>query len=457
MRIDYLCAEYGRRLILAKKAARRGFQVRVFCYCLASLVLSGVTYAEEGQLPKKYYSTFGYAGFDPQLACVSIVTAFWGTAYSGVTVRAIVPPRRVYCQGSYYGNPVSDILAFTHQWMCSDGITYQDVDVPVANCKCDGSSDPSCVKEETYTIQLEPKSATLEPSTAALNTKTAQDFIVTVTGDKNGVKAGATITIKADVEQGSGGHIHTDNLQRPKGYLGRDLSATLCDPNALQPQACITGTTDAKGQFAFVFSAPEPSGKHTITATCDVCKNNQDQAKISVKVEGLVSLSGNSTDYVLVGDTPTHSDNHYLTPTAKALAERLAIEYRKKFPKDPRLHFNDASLIDGGVLDICTEKETSEDCAYYLHYAPICELQPNGTYACSWSRPHIEHRRGSVIDVRANNIKPKAPNYSTSIPKRNEQEFLDLAYKLGINTGSRPHSPNSSNRHWHIRLLGVAE
>jgi hypothetical protein len=161
----------------------------------------------------------------------------------------------------------------------------------------------------------------------------------------------------------------------------------------------------------------------------------------------------------LVGGTTTHSDNHYLTSSAKALAERLAIEYRRKFPKAPRLHFNDASLIEGGVLDICTGRETTAGCASetYQHYVPMCELQPNGTYACSWSRPHIEHRRGSVVDVRANNVDSGAANYATSIPTRNEMEFLRMANRLGIRPGTDPHSPNSSNRHWHIRLLGVAE
>lgn len=190
-----------------------------------------------------------------------------------------------------------------------------------------------------------------------------------------------------------------------------------------------------------------------------MCKGNEDKADVKVMVAGLVSLTGNATDYVLVGTTSTHGDNHYLTPTAKAVAEILASKYREKFPKDPPLHFNDASLVEGGAFDICTGRETAEGCATvsYKNIVPMCQLQSNGSYSCSWSRPHAEHRRGTVIDVRANNVVPGKANYATSIPSRNEKEFLKLAGRLGIKTGADPHSPDSSNRHWHIKLLGAAE
>lgn len=317
-----------------------------------------------------------------------------------------------------------------------------------------------CQPPETYTLSLDQKSATLEPAnTAAQNVKTSHTFTVTVTSNTTQQpKAGAKVTIKADVKQSSGGHDHTDDLHRPKGYLGNNQSVALCDPNAVQPQACITGTTDDKGQFSFTFTSTEVSGEHAVIATCDVCGGNQDQANVTVKVAGLVSLPANSTDYVLVGRTTTHSDNHYLTASAKIVAEQLARQYHKRFPTAPLLHFNDASLKEGGAFDICTGQETTGGCATatYHGYVPLCQLQPNGSYSCAWSRPHAEHRRGSVIDVRANNIVPGAGNYATSIPSRNEKIFLDLAMKLQIGTG-KPHSPTSSNRHWHIRLLGVAE
>ena len=315
-----------------------------------------------------------------------------------------------------------------------------------------------CVTE-TYTLTFDQKSATLEPAnTAAQNVKTSHTFTVTVTSNTTQQpKAGAKVTIKADVKANSGGHDHHD-ANRPKGYLGNNQSVALCDPNAVQPQACITGTTDDKGQFSFTFTSTEVSGEHTVIATCDVCGGNQDQANVTVKVAGLVSLSANSTDYVLVGRTTTHSDNHYLTASAKIVAEQLARQYHKRFPTAPLLHFNDASLKEGGAFDICTGQETTGGCATatYHGYVPLCQLQPNGSYSCAWSRPHAEHRRGSVIDVRANNIVPGAGNYATSIPSRNEKIFLDLAMKLQIGAG-KPHSPTSSNRHWHIRLLGVAE
>lgn len=118
--------------------------VRVTCYCIVSFMLSvssGTSYAQtvpaipiSSQLPEKYFATYGYSGYDPQQACVSITTAFYGTAFSSVSLRTIVPPRTVYCQGSYYGQPVGDSTSFKHQWKCADGSGYQDADVPLANC-----------------------------------------------------------------------------------------------------------------------------------------------------------------------------------------------------------------------------------------------------------------------------------------------------------------------------------
>lgn len=313
--------------------------------------------------------------------------------------------------------------------------------------------NPSTGKCEhpTYTVKLDRESATLEPSgTSAQNVQTSQTFIATVEDNDHNPKSGAVVTVRAEVKAKSGGHDHDDD-KRPKGYLGSTQGVSLCDPAQAQPQSCIKGTTNEKGEFSFSFASPEASGTHTITATCEECNGGEAKANITVKIPGLVPLSASSQDYVLVGSRTTHSGNHYLTPAAKAVAEALAKQYHERFPNAPLLHFNDASLKDGGVLDICTGQETASGCASqsYKRYVPMCQLQPNGVYACSWSRPHIEHRRGTVIDIRANGS-------ATSIPRRNEKRFLIIADRLGINTGI-PHSPGSSNRHWHFRLTGAAE
>jgi len=84
------------------------------------------------------------------------------------------------------------------------------------------------------------------------------------------------------------------------------------------------------------------------------------------------------------------------------------------------LYLNDASLIWGGVFDLDAD----------------------------WEDPHEEHKRGSVIDIRAN-------SKTGAIPPINFDKFIKLAKYYGAH--ARIHSPGSSNQHFHVRLLNREE
>jgi YD repeat-containing protein len=103
------------------------------------------------QLPQRNFTTYGYdviGAPDPQRACVSIFTAFYGNAYSGVTFRGITAPRTVECQAAfYYGGPTSAKVSFQHVWSCPGATGWQDVDVPVANCPT-----YSCPPNQNWTL-----------------------------------------------------------------------------------------------------------------------------------------------------------------------------------------------------------------------------------------------------------------------------------------------------------------
>ena len=60
-----------------------------------------------------------------------------------------------------------------------------------------------------------------------------------------------------------------------------------------------------------------------------------------------------------------------------------------------------------------------------------------------WTPPHAEHRRGTVIDMRANGA-------SDAIPAKNYKRFEDLVNRLGMND-------LHEKDHFHVRLLGIAE
>lgn len=216
--------------------------------------------------------------------------------------------------------------------------------------------------------------------------------------------AGVPVKLKVDVTPFSGGHQH--NESRPNGGINGTTDTAL-------------GTTQATG-FPFSFIAPAPAGEHKITASCtDRTCTQEGPNVIEVKVPGLVSL-GASGFYGLIGVTGSHPDNHYLTLAAREKAGQLARRYRELFPTDPVLQYNDASLVWGGLFDISGH----------------------------WQPPHREHRRGTVIDVRANG----APG---AIPSINYRDFTELAEEDGAH--ARLHSLGTPNQHFHVRLMGVAE
>ena len=234
---------------------------------------------------------------------------------------------------------------------------------------------------------------------------------------------GAIVHLRIDAVPNSGGHTHgDDNSPLRRGKL-----------SGVGPEIVATVPTGPDGVFGFTFNAPSVSGAYQITASCDDRPCVQVGAKtVDVKVDGLFTLAALSA-YNFAGGTAAHPDNHYLILTAAAVAQRLAIHYRNTFPTSPVLTYNDASLNWGGTFDIT--------CA-------------SGASPCNWASPHSEHKRGVVMDVRANRT-------VDAIPVANYKKFRQLVRMLG----GDPHyecDPAQAHtkpctEHFHVRLLGRAE
>jgi hypothetical protein len=258
----------------------------------------------------------------------------------------------------------------------------------------------------TYTLTLTPSQATIE-------TGKSYTFTATVTNQDGGVPSQPIpVSVKVDVDPTSGGHDHGE------AYAKRDKGA-------ISP-------TGGANLLNITFTSTEVSGTHIITATCDLCTNGPQTAKADVKVDGL-EIIPSSPFYVFIGETDKHTDNHYLTREAAAVLWRIAVSYQveQQFKlQDPAtgkftvippvLHLNDASLKWGGLFDIPGK----------------------------WMNPHAEHRRGTVVDVRANNL-------DTAIPSQNFKEFESLAADFGADAHFE--SPSIERRHVHLRLLGREE
>lgn len=282
-----------------------------------------------------------------------------------------------------------------------------------------------CEPPETYTITLKPDRTTIEPSTNLGLTVTVENQ------DHQPPKNPVQVKISLKVDHKSGGHDHGDST-RPRGGIN--------SKDCVSDDTCVTlsiGGPGSSGSTSITFNARDASGEHTIAATCDKCSNGPQEAKVDVKVKESQqpdwdTITASPTEYALIGGETgkTHHDNHYLTGKARENLLALVDEYNKAFPSGPLLQLNDASLVWGGRFDI------------------------NG----KWSGAHSNHRRGVVIDIRANQD-------VTAIPQARFDQFEAMAKKSGayadlhcafsgkyicpaclLDTGP--------NRHYHVRLLG---
>ncbi|MFZ5502335.1 MAG: hypothetical protein ACOY3V_02205 [Pseudomonadota bacterium] len=294
-----------------------------------------------------------------------------------------------------------------------------------AGAQLDAAGTACVPQPEQYTLTLNAPAGDIEPVGAPAGSTSKAMSARVVNRQTGAPKAGAVVRILLDAVASTGGHAHHDD-RRPKGSLSGCAAVSGLPGN----YSC---TTDPDGYANFTFNATPVSGTHTIAATCTslTCINDTapNPAAQDVKVPGLSPILA-SPFYAFVGATDSHPDNHYLTPQAEAVLKRIAVSYRfeRRFGLGGiplPLTLNDASLVWGGVFD----------------------------YTGNWNQPHVEHRRGTAIDVRANNAAGAIPS---GRPKR---EFIKLlrSFRVFRNNGVDFLHENigTNNEHFHIRLLGV--
>ena len=298
--------------------------------------------------------------------------------------------------------------------------------VPNASGSCDA---------EVLTITLsggtsvEPWNSDTDPNHANANLS----FKAVVTDQNGQPQAGVDVTVTSVATPNKGGHDHDNN--RPKGWLAEtpDKITSQIQAGASQGSGTLSGKTDGSGTLSFTFGAEEASGEHVLNATCTGCDKPADPVTIDVMVAGLSQIPA-SLFYTMIDDDGTvigavlgkHTDNHYLTSPAASVLWSIAAAYHveQKFYVQnlppPVLHLNDASLVWGGLLDVDGD----------------------------WYFDHHEHRRGTVVDIRANSA-------TGAIPSRNFVNFELLA----IQYGADPHFENKGkpNQHYHLRIFNRKE
>lgn len=401
---------------LSLRSFRKTFYLRKSAIPCTGWFWESTSGSSPGFWPHWLWSTGGYSSLEEVLPLITASarsayegTDRWGgvTEYNGTTLT--VGTYTIYQNNKLLVEDTGVEVQFKTTWQ---GKTYNPTIRAggVARKKV----DLFCQQQQQFTITISsagsPSARTL---VADVETGEATSLVARVY-DRNGQFApNAKVRVEAKVLENSAGHRHHD--LRPNGNVG-----------GTPPFAhVVTGDTGADG-FWFTYTAPAVAGDYAIKASCTdrACKQEGPDV-VRVGIGDLVPL-GVSEYFVLIGNTPNHPDNHYLTLEAASRAAVLAALYRAEFPDNPPLHLNDASLERGGVFDISN----------------------------NWGPPHHEHCRGTEVDVRANDV----PGAIPSVPGIRRQ-FERLAGTVGASAKFEVPWDKSGNtrydlRHYHVRLLG---
>lgn len=203
---------------------------------------------------------------------------------------------------------------------------------------------------------------------------------------------------------GSGGHQHSGN------------SLTCCWPNF----APVYGNTGPSGSaFSITYTAGPAAAR--IFPSFDFNWNNKDYTLwpvngIMVAEEpGDYDWIGEGPDYVLVGWTAQHPENHYAKWNMNSNCRGLAQLYHQRWNR--LLAYNDSGLVWGGIFDL------------NLNCAP----------------PHYEHNIGESQDVRANSLENAIPHDPVIRAWFEDQVRTLFSSFLLEDSGG-------ANEHYHLRL-----
>lgn len=198
------------------------------------------------------------------------------------------------------------------------------------------------------------KPTSVVPSSYAITPGSSTTAYVNVTPSATHFHGTAPITVTASGVDNTGGHSHPHVNGAPAG--------TCSVPVGIQA-----------GRADFTYTASQISQVEGLRAAA--CNVNTSSNYIIVWVSGLVQL-GSSVDYDLVGQTPSHPSNHYLTSSARAEVIATVQTYNGDPGTVNTIGINDCSLVTGGLFDI----------------------------SANWQTPHQSHRLGNNVDFRVSNL-----------------------------------------------------
>lgn len=359
---------------------------------------------------------------------VTVSSTFWGDYCGGGATQGNCAPRLAMPSGECADSAVT-VSRYLAGYHSAESTQYPSV----SGGSCKTIFVNYIREQQQYTIRLSSTDTASATGSIVSSVEPGKGAnLMAYVYDQNGqLVPNVGIKLKLSAVEKSGGHHHGDNSAVERtGKLSSGAQGAVVSDNG----KVLAGNTGAGG-FAFSFSAPAVAGDIEIKAKCTDGKNCKQEGPetVWVGIKELLPIPTASTVYLLENRDGQHPTNHYLTREAEDRLLRLADLYHQRFPADPVLYLNDASLERGGLFD-----------SYWKN-------PEKGTKRTVWwTPPHREHRRGTVIDIRANGAKGSIP-----VDDEHFRTFEDLAEKLHIQ--AEIHNPGTSNQHYHVRLMGVAE
>jgi hypothetical protein len=211
------------------------------------------------------------------------------------------------------------------------------------------------------------------------------------------------LMVNADAYLKSGGHDHHGpNDGRPKGTLNSKgnsstdrIEFTISKGDTSYGGLLVYRSNIVAGKEEIKYRVKRDTPAATITQSGDtlIVTGGADEwdgmLPIEVKVPSLTALGGTfyelkcPIDYCALYK---HENYYYVQPWVRNQFNKIAMQYRMRFPTVPKLVVTDASLKLGGLYDICGTWNSADGC-YIAEYGG-----------------HSTHRKGTDIDMRIWNI-----------------------------------------------------
>ncbi len=184
----------------------------------------------------------------------------------------------------------------------------------------------------------------------------------------------------------AGGHARGHAEPRPERAWG-----SFDRPNGPKRSHCTVRTFDAQGmgscEVPVTYHPSEVNGNEKITAQATGFPDARKDVMVEVpSLQNLAAIQANF--FRLVGQTATHPDNHWGTPSTVRNIQLVALDFADLTCDEPGncsiLRINDLSLRWGGLFDICGTWNPADTCP------PLTSPDRGG---------HFWHRTGTSVDI----------------------------------------------------------